>query len=413
MSHSGRVAEAKRVRRDATGNRVRRVLLVVVAALVLAGGIFAVRLALHQSEETAHYQLEEMKLVVTNLAAGHKQLFRAGKSLDDARELAIAGDVMWLPRGNYFLRIDLPDGPAFYPVPVTGYRDGPDEGGSLIVTVRTPVSGSPNRLIDWLPPVVHVASGQFLFGERLNLQEPHYVWLPGYYIAPFEVTNTEFKEFMVDPSGYRQSANWTEEGIRWKASTPSRASARLTSSDDDFGRFGQPDQPVTNVSWYEANAFCRWMTRRLGGGKWIFALPSEAEWEKAARGPDGFDYGLGNSVSDDQVTLYNWKKNPGAEFTVAGWNQTRTQYKPNRYGMYHASGNVAEWTQSVSRTFNRQRPFVDDDRNHDETSGQRVVRGGSWYTASVAVLSLAYRETFQPSVTAPYLGFRILARPLP
>jgi formylglycine-generating enzyme required for sulfatase activity len=155
------------------------------------------------------------------------------------------------------------------------------------------------------------------------------------------------------------------------------------------------------------------MTRRLGGGKWMFALPNEAEWEKAARGPDGFDYGLGNYVSDAEVALYNWKKNPGAEITVAGWNQTRAQYKPNRYGVYHASGNVAEWTQSVSRPFNRQRPFVDDDRNLDETSGQRVIRGGSWYTASIAVLSLAYRETFQPSVTAPYLGFRIVARPLP
>jgi hypothetical protein len=67
----------------------------------------------------------------------------------------------------------------------------------------------------------------------------------------------------------------------------------------------------------------------------------------------------------------------------------------------------------VCERSNRLHPYQDDERNYDEKSGLRVVRGGSWYTASVAVLGIAYRETFQPEVSAPYLGFRIIARRLP
>jgi formylglycine-generating enzyme required for sulfatase activity len=187
----------------------------------------------------------------------------------------------------------------------------------------------------------------------------------------------------------------------------------LDSAAADFKRFGQLDQPVTQVNWFEANAFCRWLTKKIGG-RWIYALPTEAEWEKSARGPDSFDYGLGMRISDAEVPLYNWKKNPSAASTVASLQETRSTYRPNRYGLYHMSGNVAEWTQSVFRAYNRQHPYIDDDdRNHDETVGERVVRGGSWYSASIAILYLSYRENFQPEVKAPYLGFRVVARLLP
>ena len=78
------------------------------------------------------------------------------------------------------------------------------------------------------------------------------------------------------------------------------------------------------------------------------------------------------------------------------------------------SGNVAEWTVTLDRAFNRDSPYRDDDgRNREDAAGRRVVRGGSWYSASVAILYLPYRETFQPEVNASYLGFRIVAKPLP
>jgi formylglycine-generating enzyme required for sulfatase activity len=169
----------------------------------------------------------------------------------------------------------------------------------------------------------------------------------------------------------------------------SQATAQLKPSDAEYSRFGRPDQPVVLVSWFEANAFCRWLTRKIGSGKWIYGLPTVAEWEKAARGPDNFDYGLGMTVSDDQAQLYNWRKNPGAPVTLVGVRDSRMQYTPNRYGVYHMSGSVTEWTQSVFRLHSRDHPYIDDDRNADEAVGPRVARGGSWYSASIALLASA------------------------
>jgi formylglycine-generating enzyme required for sulfatase activity len=385
---------------------------VPITAVLIVGGAFAFQFASTHRTESIHFELEETELVITNLAGGRVHLYKSGASLDEASELSFDGGRIWLKPGNYFLKTEAAGITSFYPVPIIGYRGGPDEDGKLIVTIRSLPRDEPPLLLTSSPHFVWIPSGAFLLGERLNKQEPHYVWRGGFFIGSFEVTNAEFKEF-IDAGGYNDSANWTPDGRRWKEANQCRASSLLKSGDGEFKRFGQPDQPVTNVSWFEANAFCRWMSRKLGSTTWIFALPNEAEWEKAARGPDGFDYGLCNSVSDNEVALYNWKKNASAEVTVAGWSQTPTGYRPNRYGLYHMSGNVSEWTQSIARAFSRQKPFMDDERNHDEASGARVLKGGSWYTASTAVLSLAYRESFQPSVSAPYLGFRIVVRPLP
>jgi formylglycine-generating enzyme required for sulfatase activity len=384
-------------------------------ALIVA---VAVTLLVYRSsarQEQDHFEREETELIVSNISGAGVALFKAGKRLEDAAAVPpTGGERVWLPQGNYFLKADQAGATLFYPVPITGYRSGPDEDGAFTVTIRSlPDRDSPPRLDPNLPEFVYIPSGHFLLGDRLNKQEPHNVWLTGFFISPFEVANAEFRQFLDDPSGYADDSNWTEAGALWKAGNASRATALLTPEDTDFKRFGHPDQPVTHVNWFEAAAFCRWLTNRLGGGKWIYTLPTDAEWEKAARGPDSFDYGLGMLVSDAEVRLYNWKKNPGAEVTVVGFKETQSSYMPNRYGLYHVTGNVAEWTQSVFRTHNRRSPYVEDERNHDETPGQRVVRGGSWYTASIAVLYIPYRENFQPEVSAPYLGFRVAARLLP
>ena len=385
------------------------------ASIIVIGAIIA--LIVHRSgvlEEQDHYDREETQFFLANLAGAKVSLFKAGGSIEVTTLLPqFKTEGMWLPRGNYFLKVEQSDKTTFYPVPILGYRSGPDKEGTFTVTIR-PWIAPPPRLFGNMPELAFVPSGHFLFGDHLRPSEPHYVWLTAYFISPFEVTNAEFKAFIDDPAGYGNDSNWTEAGKRWKAKNRSNATALLSPAGADFKRFGQLDQPVVQVNWFEANAFCHWLTQKLGGGRWIFGLPSEAEWEKAARGPDNFNYGLGMSISDDQVKLYNWKKNPGAEVTVVGWEETQRNYRANRYGLYHMTGNVAEWTQSVYRTYNRQHPYVDDDdRNHDETLGERVLRGGSWYTASIAVLYIPYRENFRPEVETPYLGFRIVARPIP
>jgi formylglycine-generating enzyme required for sulfatase activity len=114
-------------------------------------------------------------------------------------------------------------------------------------------------------------------------------------------------------------------------------------------------------------------------------------------------------LSEPQAALYKWRKNPGAAVTLVGAGETRRRYRPNRYGVYHASGNAREWTQSVFRHYNAGRPCREDDRNLDDGPGQRVTRGGSWYSASAVRLHLAYREEFQPELSSDDLGFRIVA----
>ena len=387
-----------------------------VAGLIMLGAIAA--LIMYRSsarEEQLHYEREETDVIVTNLAGANYILYKASSDLQSASATTpIPVKGQWLPRANYFLKVVQNGKSTYYPISIFSYRAGPDKDGAFIVTIRPLPTQTPARLMPNLPEFAFIPSGHFLFGDHLRPSEPHYVWIPAYFISPFEVTNAEFKQFIDDPSGYNNDANWTAAGRNWKAQNRSHATAQLTSADADFKRFGQPDKPVAQVNWFEANAFCHWLTQKLGNGRFIYALPSEAEWEKAARGPDNFDYGLGMNISDDQVKLYNWKKNPGAEVTVIGWDETQRSYQPNRYGLYHMTGNVTEWTQSLYRTYNRQHPYIDDDdRNDDDMQGERVLRGGSWYTASIAVLYIPYRENFRPEVETPYLGFRVVARPIP
>jgi formylglycine-generating enzyme required for sulfatase activity len=388
--------------------------IVVLAVFAAAGGALIKWLAGRERLEQAHYDRKETELIVSDLMEAQIQLYRAGKNLSDtARITQFNGERLWLPRGNYFLRVTHDQQIFFISVPIFGYRSGPDEDGAFIVTLRPQPTEYPPRLFNTLAEFVHIASGNFLLGDRLNPREPHYVWLTGYFISPFEVTNAEFREFLNDHNGYADTTNWTNAGKRWKAKSSSQVTALLEPNDGDYPRFGQPDQPVVWVNWFEANAFCRWLTKRIGNGRWLYALPAEAEWEKAARGPDNFDYGLGMNLSDAEIPLYNWKKNPDAPVTVVDIQNSYQAFQQNRFGLYHLSGNVVEWTQSINRAYSREHPYADNDRNHDDVLGLRVARGGSWYSASIALLYIPYRDTFQPEHSSQDVGFRIIAKRLP
>ncbi len=370
--------------------------------------------------EQLRYEQGETELVIANLANSTLTLYKAGKNLyDTSRIPEFSGKSIWLKPGNYFLRSDDGSRTTFMPVPLTGYRCGPDKDGSFLVTIRPmPAYGLaekafPPRLVNSLAEFVYIPSGNFLLGDRQNPREPHYIWLTGYFVAPFEVTNAEFREFLNASDGYNDAAHWTEQGRHWKSAIKSHVTALLRPTDTDYTRFGQPDQPVALVTWFEANAFCRWMSGKYADRKWQFSLPTDAEWEKAARGPDNFDYALSMFISDAEVKFYNWKKNPDAPVPVFGIEATRAVYQPNRYGLYHMTGNVVEWTQSTDRPFNREHPYVDDDRNHDNATGLRTARGGSWYSAAISYMYIPYRDSFQPEHSTQDIGFRVVAKALP
>jgi formylglycine-generating enzyme required for sulfatase activity len=390
------------------------IIIFAVAVVLGVGGYFAWRHIASEREEALHFQKSETKLIVSNLAHVSVDLLQAGKNLEGAKSVSgFDGESAWLGQGNYFIKAQFPSGTAFYPVPITGYRGGPDQDGLFTLTIRSLPLEQPPRTFTAASNFAFIPPGHLLFGDRLNPREPHFVWLPGFFVSLFEVSNSEFKAFVEAHDGYHNDQNWTEEGRHWKSGNTCHATALLKPTDEDYARFGQDDQPVVLVNWFETDSYCRWLSKKCGKGIWIFSLPTEAEWEKAARGPDNFDYALGASVSDQEVSLYNWKKNPTAEVTVIGSKLSREKFIPNRYGLYHMTGNVSEWTETLNRPYNREHPYADDDRNRSDLTGTRVVRGGSWYTASTAVLYIPYRETFPPEVSTPYLGFRIVARLLP
>jgi len=383
------------------------VALAAGALLVTTGALSLARSELRAAGRARHAARGETELRLVNSSGAALALFRAGDTLDEAAPLPLPAGGTWLPEGRYFVEATLGQGRLLFPVTLDGSGEGPDDDGSWPVTVRRPSPESPPLLDGRVPGFVFVPGGFFLMGDRQNPGQPHPVWVPSFHVAAFEVTNGEFRRFLADPRGYDDRSSWTEAGWRWKANGLSQPTARLTPADPRYPRFGRDELPVVLVTWHEASAYCRWLTRRLGGGRWLFRMPTEAEWEKAGRGPDGFDFGLGMELSEPQSPQYNWRKNPGAEVTLVGPGEAH--FRPNRYGVLHASGNAREWTQSVFRRYNADHPYRDDDRNADDADGMRVTRGGSWYSASAVRLQLAYREEFQPELSSDDLGFRVVA----
>jgi formylglycine-generating enzyme required for sulfatase activity len=254
--------------------------------------------------------------------------------------------------------------------------------------VYLPLLGVPNpvALLTLAPGITMqmqpVGAGEFVMGSD-RAKDPqadsdelpqHRVTLPEYWIGKTEVTVAQFAVF-VRATGY--------------AGAP------------DALRSGKDNHPVNNVSWDDAQAFCRWASGVVGQ---TMRLPSEAEWEKAARGPangTGADrrYLWGEAAPDPSRA--NYGSNVG-DTTVVG------QYSPqgdSPYGCADMAGNVWEWTNSLYRPY----PYnAADGRENSSDSGGRVVRGGSFYGYGVG-LPCAARGNRNPSDRDFDLGFRLLA----
>ena len=228
-------------------------------------------------------------------------------------------------------------------------------------------------------PVVWIPPGPFLMGSDLD-QDPqaysdelhrHRVALPGYWIGRYPVTVAQFRIFLLE----------TDRGD---------VGHRLSGSDT---------HPMRLVAWHDARAYCGWLSERTG---WSVMLPSEAEWEKAARGSDGRLYPWGNAP-------------PNAALCNAGnrWGGTTPvgAYSPqgdSPYGCADMAGNVWEWTRSLYRDY----PYDPTDGREDpEASGGWVLRGGAFSTLR-AYVRCAYRFGVDPNDRyLDYGGFRVVVKP--
>jgi formylglycine-generating enzyme required for sulfatase activity len=246
--------------------------------------------------------------------------------------------------------------------------------------------------------LIHIPAGEFLMGgleeEGADFEHPQRLLdLPEYYIMRAPVTNAQYALF-VEAGGYREQTWWTDAGWVWR-----QQEGRTEPGYRGDQTWNQPDYPVVGVSWYEALAFARW-----AGG----ALPSEAEWEKAAswdaRAQRKRRYPWGDTW--DAQRCNTQEKGPGRTTPVG-------HYSPrgdSAYGLVDMAGNVWEWTRSRWGEDwgvpDFKYPYVPGDGREDLAAADlRVLRGGSWYDTSRGA-RCAVRSRYLPDNWYSDVGFR-------
>lgn len=207
---------------------------------------------------------------------------------------------------------------------------------------------------------VHVPGGLALIGaDHPGEGPPQLLDIPGFRIGRYAISNEDFDCFMQD-GGYHRPELWEPEGLRWLQSQEALEPAFWR---DDL--FNQPNQPVTGVSFHEVQAYARWASARL---------PTEAEWEKAARGEDGAPYPWGHDEPNASRANFapgfvplNRSPLPVLEFEAGD----------SPYGCRQMAGNAFEWCLDF---FHADTPVLRTSTNLVETrpSRRRVMKGGCW-----------------------------------
>jgi formylglycine-generating enzyme required for sulfatase activity/energy-coupling factor transporter ATP-binding protein EcfA2 len=283
------------------------------------------------------------------------------------------------------------------------------------------LAGSSAEMLERIRPdldeFIPIPAGEFLYGEPPRPERVDQV----YQIAKYPVTNLQFKRF-VDAKGYEQEKNWSAEGWdwrtgKWDSKAPDYLKDWLKQRSPDrrnkpFSwnnrKWNNPLAPVVGVSWFEAEAYCRWLSVQLEGQQ--VRLPNEFEWERAARGVQGREYAWGNTFERRQLNCAefwaekedisdyekwkDWLGSPSyqnASTTLAG--QFSEGATPE--GICDLSGNVWEWTDSW----------------WEEEKVNRVVRGGGWLDDR-DYARCASRVGAGPVIFLSRLGFRVVCFPI-
>ena len=264
---------------------------------------------------------------------------------------------------------------------------------------QAPISGSPTLSNDGT--MVRLPDGSFIMGltdeDPLDIQNAgrKKVTVSSFYIDRFEVTNEEYRSFIDELSG-------EESQERLPDSTAWAEAASGSNWESYFYGSERGDYPVVAVSWNDARAFCRWEDKRL---------PTEAEWEYAARaGRVGGVYPWAGFSPRDPQGRYLANFNPGRQGQAAdGYAFTAPvgSYPPNRWGLHDVAGNVAEWvrdayTPSYSALSGLDPVYTDPEEN------RRVVRGGSW-ASNAFQIGVGVRGVQPKDEASARIGFRCAA----
>jgi formylglycine-generating enzyme required for sulfatase activity/predicted MPP superfamily phosphohydrolase/energy-coupling factor transporter ATP-binding protein EcfA2 len=243
-------------------------------------------------------------------------------------------------------------------------------------------------------PMVKVEAGEFTMGSDKGYyddEEPiHRVYLDEFMMGKYPVTNEEFKVF-VDDGGYNNEEYWTKDGWKWKKEE--KISVPRFWYD---GKWNRPNFPVVGVSWYEASAYANWLSKKTGK---TYRLPTEAEWEKAARGTEGREYPWGNEFDKDNCNSSECgldRTSPVGIFTEG----------ESPYGCLDMAGNVLEWCSDwFDEDYYKKSPGKNPRGPKD--GSDRVLRGGYWGIGA-PLCRAACRRCDEPAARARGVGFRLL-----
>ncbi|HEY4688234.1 MAG TPA: SUMF1/EgtB/PvdO family nonheme iron enzyme [Anaerolineae bacterium] len=337
----------------------------------------------------------------------YRGLALAGECLRDVQKAVVAG---------------LPGGLALWDVVRHGLAElcegSATEVATTVVTtgLSMPERAEAGRVLGWLgdprldvacdvPYLIEIPAGEFVMGSDTSESErpQHKVTLPTYLIGKHPVTNAQYRRFVVD-GGYTEKWRrcWTGAGWKWRGESDV--------SEPRFGtdpRWNIDNHPVAGVSWYEAVAYCNWLKATTGRD---FGLPSEAEWEKAARGPHGFEWPWGNAFEAGEANT--WESDIGQTTAVGLFPRDQSPY-----GLQDCAGNVWEWTRSLWGEAWQQPDFKypydpEDSRREDPGAPGdvlRVLRGGAWNNAA-SYARCAYRSRGTPVNRSSESGFRCVLR---
>ncbi len=244
--------------------------------------------------------------------------------------------------------------------------------------------------------MVLIPAGRFKMGAKGRLgrdSEEHEVELDAYYIDKYEVTNRQYRMFLDEIEG-------SGDHSRCHPSEPRDKDHRPKYWNDP--RYNRDDYPVVGVNWYDAYAYCAWVGKQL---------PTEAQWERAARGGlEGKEYPWGEGGDESRANI-NRESGENMALLADEGKQVEAHghgpkpvgsYAPNGFGLFDMTGNVEEWCWDwYDQDYYRRSPRL----NPSGPSGGvfKVVRGGSWHHGSGRTY---VRYTHTPDQREVFLGFR-------
>ncbi len=244
--------------------------------------------------------------------------------------------------------------------------------------------------------MVHIPKGDFLRGTseaeitKLVNDYPNWrrewfkneipqgkIFLDSFYITKFEITNKQYKRFLEDNPDYEKPAYWDNDNLN------------------------ASEQPVVGVSWYDADAFCDWLSKKK---KKNYRLPMEAEWEKAARATDGRAFPWGNKEPDIKIVNFSlpYGKPMPVGYYPGGINRD--------YKTMEMAGNIAEWCKDWYDENYYKNPKDTHNPEGPLSGREKVLRGGSFIDIAFFLRCTA-RSSYPPDTKKEFLGFRIVRIP--